>query len=282
MVDKNSGCACCDPCGSSDSACIHAKRIMDSCLDKDCIEDLRVYLTKQSQQALDRSTGVKVRSVELLHVYIDVEPAVYKKGCYSLDLTFYYRVISDAMICGTRPETLCGLAVFSKRVMLFGGCGNAKIFTSQTRLCELDKDSILSADVPRAVVEVLDPMILAAKVVELCDCCRNDNVICDIPECIANCFDGELVFSGENKRLFITIGQFSTIRLERDAQLRLPTLEYCIPEKECNDDTGSAEDPCELFGKIDFPTEVFYPVNCNTSNGNCGVNFDETSENCSR
>ena len=27
------------------SACIHTNQIVDSCLDKDCIEDLRVYLT---------------------------------------------------------------------------------------------------------------------------------------------------------------------------------------------------------------------------------------------
>ena len=273
MIDKN--CGCMDPCEQRGSACIHTRRIMDSCLDKDCIEDLRVYLTKSSQQVLDRCSAVKVRSVELLHVYLDVEPAVYKKGSYSVDLTFYYRVISDAMVHGTQPETLCGLAVFTKRVVLFGGCGSTKSFTSQTKLCQLDQDSILRENVPQAVVEVLDPMILAAKVVELCDCCRLENALCDIPPCILQCFDTELVLSGEAKRMHITIGQFSTIRLERDSQLRLPTLDYCIPEKQCCDDPGCAEDPCELFGRIDFPTEAFFPIRCNTESDGC-VNFDET------
>ena len=273
MVEKNS--SCCETNHCHDSACIHTKRIMDSCLDKDCIEDLRVYLTKPSQQILDRSTTVRVRSAELLHVYIDVEPAVYKKGCYSLDLTFYYRILSDAMVCSAKPEILCGLAIFSKRVILFGGCGSTKIFTSQTKLCDLDANSIASRDLPQAVVEVLDPMILAARVVETCDHCRCETAQCDIPACIQNCFDSELVLSGENKRLQITIGQFSTIRLERDAQLRMPTLEYCIPEKECSDDTGRAEDPCELFSRINFPTEAFFPVGCNTSQEPC-CSFDET------
>lgn len=272
MVDKNSASAGCTPCGGKEPACIHTKRIMDSCLDKDCIEDLRVYLTKSSQQSLERCTGVKVRSVELLHVYIDVEPAAYKKGCYSLDLTFYYRVISDATLCATHPETLCGLAIFRKRVVLYGGDGCAKIFTSQTRLCQLDQDSILSADVPQAVVEVLDPMILSAKVVELCDSCRCAPSPGEIPACIASCFDSELVLTGEQKRLFITIGQFSTIRLERDAQLRLSESEYCVPHKTCCDDPGCAEDPCELFGKIDFPTEAFFPAQQERS-----VCFDEAS-----
>lgn len=274
MTDKN--CGCNNPCTQHDSACIHARRIMDSCLDKDCIEDLRVYLTRSSQQTLDRCASVRVRSVELLHVYLDVETAAYKKGCYTLDLTFYYRVISDAMVHGTQPETLCGLAVFTKRVVLFGGCGNTKIFTSQTRLDQLDQNTLLSQNVPQAVVEALDPMVLAAKVVELCDCCRPENALCDIPACILGCFDSELVLSGEAKRLLITIGQFSTIRLERDAQLRLPTLEYCIPEKQCSDDVGCAEDPCELFGRIDFPTEVFYPIGCNTDDHDSCVSFDES------
>ena len=37
--------------------CIHTAQIIDCCLDKDCIEDLRVYLTESSQSALDTATG---------------------------------------------------------------------------------------------------------------------------------------------------------------------------------------------------------------------------------
>ena len=185
------------------------------------------------------------------------------------------------MLCGTRPETLCGLAVFSKRVILYGGTGCAKVFTSQTRLRELDKETLLSEDVPQAVVEVLDPMVLSAKVVELCDCCRCEPSTGDIPGCIASCFDSELVFTGESKRLMVTIGQFSTIRLERDAQLQLPELSYCIPQKACCDEPGCAEDPCELFGKIDFPTEAFFPSGQGQGPSPC-VRFDETADTCRR
>ena len=41
--------------------CIHTDQILDSCMDKDCVEDLRVYLTRESQAALDRATGAKTR-----------------------------------------------------------------------------------------------------------------------------------------------------------------------------------------------------------------------------
>lgn len=56
---------------------IHTRKITDSCRDKDCIEDLRVYLTCGSQQLLDTAANVRVRSAELIHTYIDVESVVY-------------------------------------------------------------------------------------------------------------------------------------------------------------------------------------------------------------
>ena len=83
-----------------------------------------------------------------------------------------------------------------------------------------------------------------------------------IPEGICGCFDEELVLSGEQRRLLVTLGQFSIIRLERDAQLVVPVLDYSIPTKECCDSAGCAEDPCELFSKIPFPTQAFAPTGC--------------------
>jgi hypothetical protein len=60
----------------------------------------------------------------------------------------------------------------------------------------------------------------------------------------------------------VTLGQFSIIRLERDAQLVVPVLDYSIPTKECCDSAGCAEDPCELFSKIPFPAQAFAPTGC--------------------
>ena len=39
---------------------IHTRKITDSCRDKDCIEDLRVYLTRESQAVLDTAAAAKV------------------------------------------------------------------------------------------------------------------------------------------------------------------------------------------------------------------------------
>ena len=62
--------------------------------------------------------------------------------------------------------------------------------------------------------------------------------------------------------MYLTLGQFSIIRLERDTQLLTPVYDYCMPEKECPCDGGSCqEDPCELFRKVQFPVGEFFPPN---------------------
>ena len=135
---------------------IHTKKITDSCRDKDCIEDLRVYLTKSSQQLLDRAATAKVRCADLVYAYLDVEPVAFDRNHYCIDVTFYYRILADAVLGSCRPAALTGIAVFSKRVVLCGEESSAKIFTSQTRLGDKDGLSRYSANLPTAVVEVTD------------------------------------------------------------------------------------------------------------------------------
>jgi hypothetical protein len=83
-----------------------------------------------------------------------------------------------------------------------------------------------------------------------------------LPAAIRAMFDDELVLTGERRRLFVTLGQFSIIRLERDAQLIVPVLDYAIPTKECCENPGGAEDPCEMFSRIPFPAQQFAPNGC--------------------
>ena len=174
--------------------CIHTDQILDSCMDKDCVEDLRVYLTRESQAALDRSTGAKTRCAELLFARVEVEPLAYKRGHYAVDLTFYYRILGDATVGGTRPVTITGLAVFTKRVALYGGRGKAKTFSSTDALPT--PDGLLHDRLPVGVVEALDPMILASKVREVCDCCRCETELTEIPPAIAEALGEELVLTG--------------------------------------------------------------------------------------
>ncbi len=252
----------CDPQDLQQALSIHTRKITDSCRDKDCIEDLRVYLTAGSQTILDTAAGARVRCADLLYAYIDVEPVAFDRNHYCIDVTFYYRILADAIIGAARPAPLSGLAVFSKRAVLCGEDSPAHIFTSDTRLGENDGLSVYSANRPTAVVEVLDPMVLSSKVREVCDCKCQEATSVQIPAFIQDMFDEALVLSADSRRLFVTLGQFSIIRLERDAQLVVPVLDAAIPSRECCDAPGCAEDPCEMFSRIPFPTGQFSPTGC--------------------
>ena len=261
MSELCSGSVRCNIDDLQEALSIHTRKITDSCRDKDCIEDLRVFLTRTSQNALDSCGGAKVRCAELLYTYIDVEPVAFDDHHYCVETTFYYRILADAVVGAGRPVTLCGVAVFSKRAVLCGENTHAHIYTSNTRLNAPDGLSVVSANRPTAVVEVLDPMVLCSRVVDVCHCPR-ESAVQQIPHGICECFDEELVLCGEQRQLLVTLGQFSIIRLERDAQLVVPVLDYSIPTKECSDSASCAEDPCEMFSKIPFPTRQFAPNGC--------------------
>lgn len=239
------------------STCVHTQKILDSCINKDCVENLRVHLTPESQTALNTATNVKARCCELLYAYIDVQPIAYNRGHHTVDITFYYQILGDISVTGTRPTNLNGLAVFSKRVVLFGGLSEAKIFSSNT--VGITVDPLSGCIQPTAVVEVVDPMILSATVLEGPNVRNPDPALSDVPEAIMEYFGGALVTQDEVKKLYVTLGQFSTIRLERDSQLRIFDCVNCIPNKECCDDPGCAEAPCDLFSRIAFPTRAFFP-----------------------
>ena len=116
-----------------------------------------------------------------------------------------------------------------------------------------------------AVVEAVDPIVLSMKVVELCECRPCNCEISDIPACVCDAFNNELYFGNDGKRVYVTLGQFSIIRLERDTQLLIPAYDYCVPEKECAGGRCN-DDPCEIFSQIRFPVEEFFPSgDCTTT-----------------
>ena len=123
----------------------------------------------------------------------------------------------------------------------------------------MDISSIEKSNLPTAVVEAVDPIVLDTKLVDACEhrCCDCD--ISEIPSCICDCFGSELCGNDQGKRVFITLGQFSIVRLERDTQLLIPVYDYCVPQSECPCD--AQEDPCGLFRSVAFPVNEFFPPN---------------------
>ena len=137
-----------------EAVCIHTNKIFDSCKDKDCIEDLRVYPTCGSQEVLDRALSVKAGTAELLYAYIDVEPVGFNRGFYTVDVRYFYRITADAFIGAARPIEVCGLAVFDKRAILFGSEGGAKSFSSDSpSVCSCQ--DLMGSSLPTAHVEAI-------------------------------------------------------------------------------------------------------------------------------
>ena len=236
---------------------IHTHQIEDACIDKDCIEDLRVYLTEPSQAALNGAATARARNAELLHVYIDVAPIAYNRGHYTADLTFFYRITGEALSGAARPVPLDGLAVFNKRVVLYGGELRAKVFSSDDN--ELIPERLYGDNLPVCTVEVVDPMVLASSIQEVPQTPPLGGPGPELPDAVCNLFDTPLVNEPGLRRLFVTLGQFSTVRMERGAQLLMPAYDFAVPDRSCSDDPGTPDEPCDLFAKVAFPTDVFYP-----------------------
>lgn len=252
-----------DTGGIREAVCIHTRKIFDSCRDKDCIEDLRLYPAQGCQAVIDRAISVKAGSAELLYAYIDVEPVSFNRGFYTVDVRYFYKITADAFVGAARPVTLTGLVVYDKRAIMFGSEGSAKVFSSGALPRDSGCQDSPASNLPTAVLEAVDPLILGIKIIDQCDkqCCGMDTsgVGLDIPYAISSCFPEGLDQTGSARRILITLGQFSIIRLERDSQLLIPAYDYCVPQKECPG--CREEDPCSVFRKVQFPLEEFFPPN---------------------
>ena len=244
-----------------EAVCIHTDKVYDSCRDKDCLENIRVYFTSCGQSVIDEAISVKCTKAEIIWVFSDIEAVPFNRGYYSIDLKYFFRIKLAVFTGAGRPTEVEGLASFDKKVILFGSEGNAKIFESRYKEDAFDPQLWKKTNMPHAVVEVVDPITLGAKVVDVKDkkscCCDDDFDLASIPSSVSRIFDGGLVANGDRKRVFVSIGIFSIIKLERRVQLMIPAYDFCVPNKEC---VGATDDnPCDLFDRITFPVDEFFP-----------------------
>lgn len=270
------------PCGSSadrETVCIDTFRVLDSCRDRDCFEDVRVYLGNFGQEIIGRTTSVRTKNACILWTYVGVEPVQFNRGFYQVTVRFYIKVTLEACIGIGRNQEFEGVAVVEKRVILYGSVGNVSIYRSNPDVgpCDLGNLDNRSSNVPVGVVEVVDPVLLSAKVVEpgcccgYCCCCA-----ADIPGSISSSVCGSLVDDDSQNTLYVTLGIFSVIRIERPAQYLITAADYCVPDKECI--ATEEDDPCSLFRKMAFPVSEFCPPSLqelgnegrNGASGGCG------------
>ncbi len=260
-----------------EAVCIQTGQIYDSCRDKECVENLRVYLCGPGQSLVDRAVSVKPKSAELIWVFPTVEAVPFNKGFYTVDMKFFFKVTLDVYTNVCTSTRVCGLATYDKKVVLFGSEGSSKVFTSQlSGECEFDPAEWQRTNMPKAVVSAIDPIVLSARLVETnepCGCTCNCVEGCEVdmenvPKSVQQIFDDALVLSGEQKRVYVSLGLFSIVKLQRDVQLLIPAYDFCIPDKEC--ETTTESNPCEIFEKLNFPVDEFFPPTKGEQDDNCG------------
>ncbi len=283
----------CGKDGSRDTFCIETNRILDSCRDRDCYENVKVFLTDLGQEIIDHTTQVRVKDVCIAWTYIGIDPVQFNRGFYSVTIRYYIRLIFEGCICPGRSQEFDGIAVIEKQVVLWGGESNVSIFRSSgdgSAFCAEPEPCYKERTVPTAVVEVVEPIVLGVRVLEpacevtcCCCCCA-----CDVPKSITACLSAPLYTENGNcdhdhdhdhdhRTLAVSIGIFSLVRLIRPAQYLINASEFIIPDKECVSATPG--DPCELFRSMAFPVTEFAPppmplTSLDRMKGGCGCSKD--------
>ncbi len=257
----------------SETVAVEVNRILDSCRDRDCFEDVKVLLTDFGQDVIEHTTNIRAKSACIAWTYIGIDPVRFNRGFYSLTIKFYVKLTFEACLCGGKSQEFDGIAVLEKKVILYGSESNVSIFKSNpdaSDYCAVPEPCYSTKNVPIGIVEVVDPIILNSKVREYtdnCNCCCC--CCCDIPDNIASSVCGTLN-DGDNGGRYITVslGIFSVVRIVRPAQYLINATEYCIPDKECI--AAEDDNPCSLFRTMAFPTAEFCPPGYTPKEGEHG------------
>ena len=262
----------CGKGGDAHTVCVETNRILDSCRDRDCFENVRVFLTDLGQDIIEHTTQVRVKDACVAWTYIGIDPVQFNRGFYTVHIRFYVKLIFEACLCGGRSQEFDGIAVLEKQVVLFGGDSSVSIFRSSadgSAFCAEPEPCYKERSVPTAGVEVGDPIVLGARVLEpvcpepVCCCC----CACDIPPSIAGCLSAPMYVEAQDcdghghdgrRILVVSLGIFSLVRLVRPAQYLITASEFIIPDKECV--SASPENPCDLFRTMAFPISEFSPA----------------------
>jgi len=269
--------ACSGNGNSKDTVCIEANRGLDSCRDRDCYENVQVILTNFGNEIVERTGNIRVKDSCIAWSNITVDPVAFNKGFYTVNIRLYIRLIFEGCVAPGRSQEFDGIAVVDKKVILYGGENNLNVFKSNgnSSFCDVPIDLCCTEkNTPTAVTELVDPIILNAKIVEKHNhhhyCCCSCH---DIPEGVARGVNGTL--SDDCDRiLVVSIGIFSVVRLVRPAQYLIHATEYTVPDKECL--SHSDENPCDIFKCMEFPIDEFAtgngPVlrNLNNNDKGCG------------
>lgn len=242
-------------CGGRDTVYIDTNRILDSCRDKDCFEHVPVYLLEPSCEIFEAGTGIRTKDARIIAATINVDAVPFNRGFYQVNMRIF--ILLKFEICANvgRAQEIEGICYVDKKVILYGSEGNVNIFKSKPEIedfCSLPNIELASTNLPTAVLETVDPVILGTDVV-----CSDRCNLFEFPCSISNLCGDKFLAGRNNRMLTVSIGLFSIVRIERPAQYLVNGTEYTVPEKECA--PVCPDDPCSMFRQMAFPVGQFYP-----------------------
>ena len=257
-----------------EAVCLEAMRVFDSCSSQDCLENLAVTFDTADQAVINAAAYVKTKCIDVESADFTVTPVAFNRGFYTVDCTYNFRCEIDAYTAdSSTPTVVYGDASFTKTVILYGSDASTKRFSSGFDPAQPEQAQVsgcaacCTSTLPTATVNVAQPMCLAVNFTPA---------------------------SGEaqpavDASVEITIGIFAIIQLTRPVSMLMPSYDYCIPGKECS---ASDDTPCEMFSKISFPTNEFFPqgldekacgsVNSDSADNDSTQNTDRQNQNRSQ
>jgi hypothetical protein len=253
-----------DICKLREAVCVHVEKVYDNCREKDCIEDAVVDFVDNVQDLINNAVKVKTKDAEVVAILADLEDVPFKRGFFTVNVRYKIRVVVEfcykdvtGNIVNSTPKV--GFIWFSKTVILFGSEGKIKIFRSVDPhgnvpiRCEGCNDGcgglVEQDNLPVIKVEVAEPLVLNTRVKRVHEKHHGGND--------EDGHDVSSLITGPQKKVVITVGLFSIIKLVRLVQLLIPAFNFCYPNKECI--SSSEENPCEIFDTIEFPLDQFFP-----------------------
>ena len=249
------------PNNFKEAVCIDVNRVYDTCRDQDCLEDLRVFCCEADYALVDRAVDCRCKSCEVVWVYLDTEQVGFNKGCYLVKIKFFFKVTFDLYLGAKNPTEITGMATYEKKCILYGSEGTTKSYSSEYIPGECSATVVSGGGASLiASIELVDPVCLGCRLVERCcvKACECDFDPGATPPYVCARFGAPLSEKVEcEKRLLVSLGIFSIVKLERKVQLLIPSYDFCIPDKKSVDYVE--DEPCNIFRNIQFPTDQFYP-----------------------
>lgn len=146
--------------GKSDMVCIDVNRVLDSCRDRDCFEDVKVLLTDFGNDIIEHTTNIRATSACIVQTQITLDPIKFNRGFYAVNIKFFVKITFEACLCGGRIQEFEGIAILEKKVILYGSESNVNVFKSSAAasdFCAPPEPCQCGNNVPTAIVDTVVP-----------------------------------------------------------------------------------------------------------------------------